>query len=585
MGLKFNLDRPKPGDDEIRQGQDFNALVEQFKKQSLKKARGDESWRRSKAVRYTAVIAGVTVVCTVTLLSLLNKPTSKQTEHETIITQKNTTKVSPSKKFISAPSGKIKVGYASYKVNNDKGGNIVHHTNTKIRIPAKSFTYKNGEDVVGEVTIQYREFHDEGDIIAGGIPMRYDSAGTHYNLETAGMFEILGEQNGAPVFIKKEKALSVELVSASNENRFNQYFLDTIARNWTYLKKDQPVAFTKKAAEKSIPSAKMRAAEQLVNHVIPARIDSVRNIFEQKIAKIPVVKEPARPAKSTTGRPTFKFEGSYEEFPELSAFDNVVFEVGPENKNYSPELHEITWSDVKISQGPVKGKNYLLDLSYRNRHERLVVYPVLTGRDYEFAKNRYEKQLEEYHSLLEKKKAEERRMMAEMEARQAEYMALQKKKQAELADERAKIAATSNADELNELATEFNRMSNPVRATRLFSVNRFGIYNSDCPHKVPGGNAIIPQFVNNGKMLGGNAAYLVDHTAKSVYQLSGENQMRMSIDPASEYSICLFNGNRIYLCSRERFRNTRDNNSDRFELELLKDEDNDLTGLKKALEL
>src|SRR4051812_14462737 len=79
MGLKFNIDRPKVSDEELKKHQDFNKLVRQFKEQSIKQARGDESWWRNKKVQYTAVIAGITVVCTVTYLSLFQNQQSKQT--------------------------------------------------------------------------------------------------------------------------------------------------------------------------------------------------------------------------------------------------------------------------------------------------------------------------------------------------------------------------------------------------------------------------------------------------------------------------------------------------------------------------
>lgn len=49
------------------------------------------------------------------------------------------------------------------------------------------------------------------------------------------------------------------------------------------------------------------------------------------------------------------------------AFKNILFEVGAENKNYSKEIHEVTWSNLKIKQGTIKEKNYLLELSYRNK--------------------------------------------------------------------------------------------------------------------------------------------------------------------------------------------------------------------------
>src|SRR3954463_4721799 len=104
MSPKFNINRPKVTDDEIRQRQDFGALVEQFKKQSLKKARGDESWWKNRKITYTAAIAGITVLCTITLQALKSKqPKASIAKHDKINTPlpKNTTTT-----FIHPPARK-----------------------------------------------------------------------------------------------------------------------------------------------------------------------------------------------------------------------------------------------------------------------------------------------------------------------------------------------------------------------------------------------------------------------------------------------------------------------------------------------
>src|SRR5690606_34914488 len=139
----------------------------------------------------------------------------------------------------------------------------------------------------------------------------------------------------------------------------------------------------------------------------------------------------------TKGRPSFKLDGSNDEFPELAAFNNVLFEVGPENKNYRKELHEITWSDVKISQGPDKGTNYLLTLSFRNQLEKLIVYPVLEGNDYDKALAIYNQKFATYQSLADRKLNDEKRLLAEMQAKQNAYLADLKRKEDELKKEKA----------------------------------------------------------------------------------------------------------------------------------------------------
>ncbi len=592
MSPKFNIDRPKVSDDELKKQQNFDQLVERFKQQSLKKAQGDESWWKNKKVRYSTIIAGVTVVCTITYLSLFNNQKQNK-KNETLITQNSTTSTpAPLKKepFVKKPSQKLSVPYSAYKVNNSKGGNISHNGSTKIKIPKNSFVDKNGKDIVGDVTIEYKEFHDLRDIVLSGIPMAYDSAGIKYNLESAGMFEIKGSQDGEPVFIRPDKKLEVELASTSDEKKFNQYYLDTVKKNWQYLKKDEVHPNLNLAnitlgdefkQAKPLENKKMELLKNDIEKVIPKKIDSVKVLYATMVQRLPLAKEPAKPVRLTPGRPSFKLDGSYDEFPELSAFNNVVFEVGPENRNYSKDLHDVTWSDVKITQGPVKGKNYILNLSYRSRSEKLIVYPVLSGDDFEKAQKSYDEKFAAYENLLTKRVNDEKKLIAEMQTKQSAYLAEQAKKQKEYDEEKARMR------EQNELSSNFNSMSIQVKATRIFNVSQFGIYNSDCPHPVPEGASVKPIFVlsEGGKPLLANYIYLVDHTNKTVYNLDAENGFTLNYDPKATYSICLFTKNKMYLCNKNTFKQSIDEKSNTFKIDALKEGTDDLTTFKKALEI
>lgn len=598
MSPKFNIDRPRISDEEIDKHKDFSHLVEQFKQQSLKQARGDESWWKDKKIRYSTVIAGATVICTVTYFSLFNNKAVKQNKaHETLITQKNTGSPAP-KAFISAPSQKLRINYTAYTVNNNKGATITHTTASKIKIPKNSFVDKNGKDIVGDVTIEYKEFHDIGDVIAGGIPMAYDSAGTKYNLETAGMFDIRGSQKGEPVFIKADKNLEVELASRNGEDKFNQYYLDTLDKNWHYIKRDKTNSFTasehNKPARNTQPSVEALAAKdpklvslkREIEVVIPKKIDSVKTVYTKRAEKLPAAKEPAKPAKAT-GRPIFQLEASTGDFPELAAFGNVVFEVGSENKNYTNELQNITWSDVKISQGTVKGKNYLLTLIYRGRTEKLLVYPVLSGADYEKAKDLYDERLQAYQALVEKRQAEEKRLMAEMAAKQAAYVAEQKKKEDDYKAGVEKLKIQAEIARQKELMLGFDNLSNDVKARRLFNVTKFGIYNSDCPHTVPQGAAIVPVFVldEQGLPVNPDVIYLIDHSAKTVYMRNQQDGFKMNYNPESDYSVCVFAGNKLYLCSKEHFRQAAGKESNRFTVTPMPGNADNIGDFKKALEI
>ena len=598
MEPRFNIDRPAVNDEEIDKHKDFDKLLEKFKQQSLQKARSDRSWWRNKRVRYSTVIAGVAVVCTITYLAISNQ--NKKT-NETLTTQnqnQNTTQPATSsqeqetrnekpgtRNFINPPSKKLAVAYSSYKVNNSKGGEIKHHTASKIRIPKNSFVDKNGHDIVGDVTIEYREFHDHSDIIASGIPMAYDSAGRPYNLESAGMFDIKGSQDGEPVFIKDGKKVDVEMASASAENKFNQYYLDTLKKNWEYIKRDTPSKNKEtgqKPKENNIAQSenpKMEKLKKDIEVVIPKRIDSVQTVYTRKMEVLPKPKEPFKPLKPS-GKQTFNIDASPKDFPELSSFSNLLFEIGDENKNYTKEMNEITWNDVKISEGPQKGKNYLLTLRYMNRVEKLVVYPVLSGADYDKAEKKYQQKFGEYQALLEKRQSDETKLKEELEAKRLAYEGEMKRKQEEYERVRAEIAR-----QRDQQMGGFSNLNFQSKATRVFQVAKFGIYNSDCPHAATEGQSVKPVFLlsSSGKVLVPESIFLVSHDENSVYNL--QKNMPVNYKADGNYSFVVFRNERVYLCNKKSFRESSESESGKFTVTELSQDADDISGLRKALEI
>jgi hypothetical protein len=75
-------------------------------------------------------------------------------------------------------------------VETSKSTNIKTNTDAEITIPENAFVDKEGKDVKGEVTVKYKEIKSPSDIIIENVDMTYDSAGTTYQFQTAGMFDL-----------------------------------------------------------------------------------------------------------------------------------------------------------------------------------------------------------------------------------------------------------------------------------------------------------------------------------------------------------------------------------------------------------
>lgn len=588
MEPKFNLNRPKVSDEEINKHKDFDKLVKQFKEQSIQKARSDVNFLKNKKITYASVIAGVTVICTLTYFTVFKKQNSTTNDKITTSAAPQTNKKpdTENKNFIFPPNKKLNVPYSSYKINSLKGGELSHSGGSKIKIPKTAFVNKQGQEIVGEIEIQYREFHNQADIIASGIPMTYDSAGTQYHFESAGMFDIRGYQNGEPIFIKPDKNISIEMASQYPGNHYNQYELDTLAKNWNYLKKDETVANSDKSInvnKEPVAESKLTKELQVKIDAIPPKIEKEKIIYNTKLNRLPKTESPPKPLKANGGRPQFELDVDYKEFPELLAFKNAVFEVGEENSNYKKELSQITWNEAKISEGPQKGTNYLLTLKQKNRTEKLIVYPVLSGVDYDKAVKLYEKKFAEYKTDLAKREETEKKLKEEMEVKQRAYIEEQKKLSADLLKEQIRIRKQME----EQLASQFKTMGTQQQVTRLFQVNRFGIYNSDCPNSLPTGDEFHPIFISgeksNPSVITPVTVYLIEHNKNIVYSFSNKNYGTMRYNPDNEYSLCIVTQGRLYLYSKQEFKQTVSNNSNKFYLTPLPESIDDASGFKKAL--
>lgn len=591
MGTKFNIDRKPVPDEEINSHKDFGELIKSFKKQSIEKARNDTHFLKNKKITYSAIIAGATVLCTVTYFSVFKNKETKQTTYDKITTipvQTNTQNSKSKKDFIIPPISKLNIPSQKFKLKSEKGATLVTQSNSKIKIPKNAFVDKKGENIIGDVEIQFREFHNQADIIASGIPMKYDSAGIQTHLESAGMIDIKGFQNNEPIFINPKKEITVELQSTQSADKFNMYALDIVAQNWIYLHRDNSLKgqVEKKGVNRTFAQVDSAMNENVITKKlrkqideIPPKIDIEKATYSKKINQLPKSIEPTKPAKAIEGRPKFQLDVSAKEFPELATFKNMVFEVGSENKNYNSNLSDITWSSAEISEGTQKGKNYLMTLKLRDRIEKLIVYPALSGKDYNEAIKLYDTKYSEYKNVLAKRLTEEKRLKLEFEKKQADYIAQQKKLNDDLIKERIKI----RQEQERELANQFNSIGNNQKVVRVFQVSNFGIYNSDCPNTLPIGEVLHPIYIVNGNtpLLNVSNTYLICKDKNLVYNLNPKEPLHFN--PNEKYSMCIISNGKTYLCNAETFSKNTSNKQNKINLSELSSEIDNVYDFKKAL--
>lgn len=516
---KININRPKITKEEIKKHQSFDGVMTSFQKMTK------PFYKRPRFFR--GLILGIVIASLVFYEVTRERENGEATQMP----------------FVNPPLKELNVAHKEFKIDADKGGDLSYETGSKIHIPEQAFVDAKGNPIEGEVEIKYREFHNPAEVILSGIPMHYDSAGTQYHFESAGMLEILAYKDNEPVYLKSGKQIQMEMASFRTGSQYNLYQLDTNQRNWVYKGKDQIMEIEKIMDEvREVGQCDTVAAKKVI-----AALEKER---EQLMREIKNVEEkmPVEPKMANTSRYRFNIDFEKEEFPELDVYKGLYFEIGEENKNFNPNLASVTWEDMLLEQGEI-GQNYKLTLTKGAESHTFVVYPVFEGKDYEKAKAEYDRKFEEYNKTLTSRKEEEKR-------KQEEFVQLQKKLEAERIArkeqwererkaqdeeyERMKVEWEAKRVEMEKQWAEEKRkreeaMANSQKVYRAFAINSLGAWNCDNPRNLPKGAQIAAQFSNQkGEEIIFSQVMLVDLKRNAYFTYYSHYFGKFQFDPKAE---------------------------------------------------
>ncbi len=358
---KINLNQEKLSEKEIVQQMDFDKFMSDYV--------AKPSWMLNGIKLYTLI--GTTITAVAIAGFLIYKTSELNSDMVPL-------------PFINPPLKSMDIPFESYQVNMDKDTTILFKTGSIIQVPANSFIDSNGNNVSGVVDMNYREFHDPIEIMLSGIPMNYDSAGTQYQFESAGMLEISAFQHNKPLRLKPGKQLSVNMVSAASGDNYNIYYLDTAQKCWNYILEN---TYENKTCQKifdSVPPSKSYASE----------VSPEQNQMPQK------------PSKANPDAYDFALDYDKTEFPELTVYDGIKFEITPDDKVFNPELAKQTWDDVYIKRHP-DNEHYIVTFSSEKISHSFAVLPVFEEKNYDEALKNYATKLAQYQTMLQKRKTRE----------------------------------------------------------------------------------------------------------------------------------------------------------------------------------
>ena len=430
-----------------------------------------------------------------------------------------------SQPFINPPIKTLKPTYLAKQVDANQGGTYVYENGSTVVVPPAAFVNGQGNLVEGPVEIKYREFHDYVDFFISGIPMHYDSMGTSYQLESAGMIEIYAEQNGERLEMNPGKELDIKLVhdiyaAPGDPLDFNIYHLDTNQRNWVYKGKNNleiipdpnataPISDEDRATgnyQTQLNDLEKEEAEEIakieatipkpIAPVAPAEADKTAHVFNLKFTENMI-------QAGTASNDLDEQRGALRDLQEQ--YDNLLWQVAPNQPDFNENAaSSINWVDMKLRK--LNNRDYELTLIGSANQMKVKVNPVLTGADFQKAMAEFNQSFAKYEVALEDR---ERQLQS---ARETLLREINKRKRLAKMNYDKRIATLKAQGKNNKVSEEMIKH----RIVNTFTATKLGIWNCDRPLP-PWLVRLNADFKNDQQeSFNSNVAFLVDQTKNTV---------------------------------------------------------------------
>jgi hypothetical protein len=295
---------------------------------------------------------------------------------------------------LQAPMPSIEQPYESLVVNAAEDGETLNYqSGSKIIVPASAFVDEKGKPVKGKVDIQYREFNDHVDMFLAGVPKEMDK---HQNLQSVGMMEIKGFQDGKRVYLSMDKTLEVELqgkVAADvPTSDLNVYVYGKQQDTWEYVADDE-VELLAAATTTTTTNGTTAGTDSKKMFVAPRTKVELEIEARKTLAK----SEPQKPIEPGVPKnmQVFDFDINVGEFPELSAYNQNVQLMGSTDQ-MTVATFDTAWNSVNLTG--LGNDKYKMVLVYETNEGNIVrTFEVHPAIEYtEEAKRFYLEKLKEY---------------------------------------------------------------------------------------------------------------------------------------------------------------------------------------------
>ncbi|NOQ26118.1 MAG: hypothetical protein GQ564_12205 [Bacteroidales bacterium] len=136
---------------------------------------------------------------------------------------------------IEPPIAGLETKFIEININPQKDSVYILENDTRIRISKGSILDMEGNPIMENINLKFRQFDDAVSIFLSGLPMSYTSTSGNMVLQTAGMYEIRGEYNNASVRIDTDKPISISIGSFYDDSRQGFFKLDEETGDWDLI--------------------------------------------------------------------------------------------------------------------------------------------------------------------------------------------------------------------------------------------------------------------------------------------------------------------------------------------------------------
>jgi hypothetical protein len=245
---------------------------------------------------------------------------------------------------INPPIASVQPPKESYLIDNSQDTILISEHGSFVSVPANCFVDSKGNEIEGEVEIEFTEYSNTADILLSGIPMQFIENGDTQTFQSAGMCKVEAFSDEQSLQLKEDKELSIGLRNRAQDSDYNLYYFDTLQGEWIEKKEDLPI---------------------LIPDAVPVVPVSLKDADTSRIINIEIENYTSRPLQKMWHRSKFYLLGG----ERLQHFNDSVwwYDVAV-NETSDQEVFELCFYGLKNSK------------QYR---EKVLVQPLIDSSNFE----------------------------------------------------------------------------------------------------------------------------------------------------------------------------------------------------------